>query len=507
MEGVQAERDGRTENARPGRDPAVLAVLVSVLAGPGRAWAADGGGQDTWANAQASGGELTVQAGVTRWTPPTGSSWAKQAGSDPPPGKPDPNQPYGCTYAAGGPSATASIGAGGPQPGQWVFPVCAGPGVIDPMPPVWVTGAQPAAGAGHHRRRIQREHRGHEPRRWTPPLRAQPTDSLLEYNDIIELSLCYQVRKRRRRQMATQDATAAPGLPSQPVTERVARYLPGLRMLVLGIVLLLAGAALAVLTGHLHHGAATAVLVLCVLVFIAAVFVLRGLTSVTPGHARVVQLFGRYRGTIRDSGLQWVNPFTERIVVSTRIRNQESAQAKVNDADGNPIEIAAVVVWQVADTASAVYSVDDFTEFVTIQTETAVRHIASSYPYDSRGTGKLSLRDNADEITERLSAELTDRVRPAGVQIIESRLTRLSYAAEIAQAMLRQQQANAIVGARQRIVEGAVGMVKLALERLQEEGVVELDEERKAAMVSNLLVVLCSEQATQQVVNTGSLYQ
>ena len=224
----------------------------------------------------------------------------------------------------------------------------------------------------------------------------------------------------------------------------------------------------------------------------------RGSSSCSAGTA----------GTIRESGLQWVNPFTERIVVSTRIRNQESAQAKVNDADGNPIEIAAVVVWQVADTASAIYSVDDFTEFVTIQTETAVRHIASSYPYDKpAATAQLSLRDNADEITERLSAELTDRVRPAGVQIIESRLTRLSYAAEIAQAMLRQQQANAVVGARQRIVEGAVGMVKLALERLQEEGVVELDEERKAAMVSNLLVVLCSEQATQQVVNTGSLYQ
>jgi hypothetical protein len=306
--------------------------------------------------------------------------------------------------------------------------------------------------------------------------------------------------------MATQDSAAAAARLSQPVTERPARFLSGLRMLVLGIALLLAGAALAALTAHLHHFAATAMLTLCVLVFLAAAGVLRGLTSVTPGHARVVQLFGRYRGTIRESGLQWVNPFTERIVVSTRIRNQESAQAKVNDADGNPIEIAAVVVWKVADTASAVYSVDDFTEFVTIQTETAVRHIASSYPYTS-AAGELSLRDNADEITQRLSAELTDRVRPAGVEIIESRLTRLSYAAEIAQAMLRQQQANAVVGARARIVEGAVGMVKLALERLQEEGVVELDEERKAAMVSNLLVVLCSEQATQQVVNTGSLYQ
>jgi regulator of protease activity HflC (stomatin/prohibitin superfamily) len=308
--------------------------------------------------------------------------------------------------------------------------------------------------------------------------------------------------------MVTQNAAAAgPELPSQPVTERAARSMPGLRMLVLGIVLVLAGVALIVLAGHQSGGANTALIVLGIVAFIASSLVLGGLTAVVPGQARVVQLFGRYRGTIREPGLQWVNPFTKRIVVSTRIRNQESAQAKVNDADGNPIEIAAVVVWQVQDTASARYSVDDFTQFVTIQTETAVRHIASSYPYDNRGSGKLSLRDNAEEITERLSAELTDRVRPAGVHIIESRLTRLSYAPEIAQAMLRQQQASAVVGARTRIVEGAVGMVKLALERLQEESVVELDEERKAAMVSNLLVVLCSEQATQQVVNTGSLYQ
>jgi len=308
--------------------------------------------------------------------------------------------------------------------------------------------------------------------------------------------------------MATQTAAAAgPELAGQQVTERVARFLPGLRMLVAGIVLLLAGVALAVEAGHLKHGAAAALSLLCVLIFIVGSLALRGLTSVVPGQARVVQLFGRYRGTIRDSGLQWVNPFTRRIAVSTRIRNQESAQAKVNDADGNPIEIAAVVVWQVADTASAVYSVDDFTQFVTIQTETAVRHIASSYPYDNRGSGALSLRDNAEEITGRLSAEIAARVAPAGVHIIESRLTRLSYAPEIAQAMLRQQQASAVVGARQRIVEGAVGMVQLALQRLQEEGVVELDEERKATMVSNLLVVLCSEQATQPVVNTGTLYQ
>jgi regulator of protease activity HflC (stomatin/prohibitin superfamily) len=202
-----------------------------------------------------------------------------------------------------------------------------------------------------------------------------------------------------------------------------------------------------------------------------------------------------------------VNPFTVRLTVSTRIRNQESARLKVNDADGNPIKIAAVVVWRVRDTASATHSVDEVTKLVTIQTETAVRHIASSYPYDSGGIGARSLRDNVDEITERLSAELTARVRPAGVQIIETGLTRLSYAPEIAQAMVRQQQANAVVGAQRRIVEGAVGMVRPALQRLAEEEVVDLDEERKAAMVSNLLVVLCSEQATQQVANTGSVYQ
>ena len=306
----------------------------------------------------------------------------------------------------------------------------------------------------------------------------------------------------------TQDAAAAgPELPRPPVTERVARFLPGLLMLVLGIVLIVVGVALIVLAGRESGGTAKALIWLGILVFIVCSVMLGGLTPVVPGRARVVQLFGKYRGTIREPGLQWVNPLTDRIRVSTRIRNQESAQAKVNDADGNPIEIAAVVVWQVQDTASALYSVDDYTQFATIQTETAVRHIASSYPYDNRGSGALSLRDNAEEITGRLSAEIADRVRAAGVHIIESRLTRLSYAPEIAQAMLRQQAASAVVGARMRIVEGAVGMVKLALERLQEEGVVELDEERKAAMVSNLLVVLCSEQATQQVVNTGSLYQ
>jgi len=265
---------------------------------------------------------------------------------------------------------------------------------------------------------------------------------------------------------------------------------------------------LLIVSGLLSGGAGKiALIVVGILVLIPAELSFQGLTPVVPGEARVVQLFGGYRGTIRAPGLMWVNPFTQRRKVSTRIRNHETSMAKVNDADGNPIEIAAVVVWQVHDTAQALYAVDDFPKFVAIQTETAVRHIASRYPYTSHGDGQLSLRDNAEEVTQRLSAEIADRVRSAGVTIIESRLTRLSYAPEIAQAMLRQQQASAVVGARQRIVEGAVGMVQLALQRLEEEGVVELDEDRKATMVSNLLVVLCSEQATQPVVNTGTLYQ
>ncbi len=308
-------------------------------------------------------------------------------------------------------------------------------------------------------------------------------------------------------------AVQAPVKPGQGLAPRLLAEskgwsAPGVPVLGAGVVLLVAGIVL--LIRGIHHGAGAAhtiLLVVAVLLLIAAVLALHGLTPVVAGEARVVQLFGRYQGTIRAPGLQWVNPFARRRKVSVRIRNHETAMAKVNDADGNPIEIAAVVVWQVQDTAKALYAVDEFPKFVAIQTETAVRRIASSYPYTGHAGGELSLRDNADEITQQLSAEIADRVRSAGVVVVESRLTRLSYAAEIAQAMLRQQQANAVVGARQRIVEGAVGMVQLALQRLQDEGVVELDEERKAAMVSNLLVVLCSEQATQQVVNTGSLYQ
>ena len=291
-----------------------------------------------------------------------------------------------------------------------------------------------------------------------------------------------------------------------PLAEHKAWSVPGVVILVIGLVALCAGIGL-LISALTRSGGSGLAGGWATILLVAGALMLSGLVPVVAGEARVVQLFGRYQGTIRDAGLVFVNPFTKRRKVSVRIRNHETAMAKVNDADGNPIEIAAVVVWQVQDTAKALYAVDDYPTFVAIQIETAVRHIASSYPYTSHGGGGLSLRDNADEITQRLSAEIADRVRSAGVVVVESRLTRLSYAAEIAQAMLRQHQANAVVGARQRIVEGAVGMVQLALQRLEDEGVVELDEERKAAMVSNLLVVLCSEQATQQVVNTGSLYQ
>jgi regulator of protease activity HflC (stomatin/prohibitin superfamily) len=291
-----------------------------------------------------------------------------------------------------------------------------------------------------------------------------------------------------------------------PLTERKAWSIPGVLALVAGLVALVVGIGLLVSAFTRSAGSNVAGGWAAILLLIAGLL-LSGLVPVVAGEARVVQLFGSYQGTVRDAGLAFVNPFTRRRKVSARLRNHETAMAKVNDADGNPIEIAAVVVWQVADTAKALYAVDDYPTFVAIQTETAVRHIASSYPYTSHGDVGLSLRDNAAEITSELSAEIADRVAPAGVTIIESRLTRLSYAPEIAQAMLRQQQANAVVGARRRIVEGAVGMVQLALQRLKDEGVIDLDEERKAAMVSNLLVVLCSEQATQQVINTGSLYQ
>ena len=305
-----------------------------------------------------------------------------------------------------------------------------------------------------------------------------------------------------------------PAIPPPHVREKVALTTAGMPMVGVGAVLALGGLALvgvgiAGFAGGvaMARGLAVTVVVLGVLAVIGAALVFGGLTMVNPNEARVLQFLGRYTGTLRLDGLRWVNPFTTRRRVSTRIRNHETAVMKVNDAEGNPIEIAAVVVWQVEDTARAVFEVDDFIEFVGIQTETAVRHIATSYPYDEHSDiNRLSLRENADEITQKLSAEVSARVEAAGVRIIESRITHLAYAPEIAMAMLRRQQAGAVVAARARIVEGAVGMVQMALDELAAQDVVELDEERKAAMVSNLLVVLCSDHDAQPVVNTGSLY-
>jgi regulator of protease activity HflC (stomatin/prohibitin superfamily) len=254
-------------------------------------------------------------------------------------------------------------------------------------------------------------------------------------------------------------------------------------------------------------GGRAALITLGVLVGLAAFTAMCGLNMVAPGEARVVQLFGRYRGTIRQDGLRWVNPLTSRTKVSTRVRNHETAVLKVNDAYGNPIELAAVVVWKVEDTAQATFEVDDFLEFVSTQTEAAVRHIAIEYPYDAHDEAGLSLRGNAEEITEKLAVELHARVEAAGVQIIESRFTHLAYAPEIASAMLQRQQAGAVVAARRQIVDGAVGMVEAALTRIAEQDIVELDPERKAAMVSNLMVVLCGDRAAQPVLNTGTLYQ
>ncbi|MFI8340214.1 SPFH domain-containing protein [Streptomyces sp. NPDC085639] len=292
------------------------------------------------------------------------------------------------------------------------------------------------------------------------------------------------------------------------VREFTAHSVGGGLALLLGLTGLLAGGGLIAAGAVTTAAVAKALLIAAgVLLGLLSVIAMSGLNTVAPGEARVVQLFGRYRGTIRADGLRWVNPLTSREKISTRVRNHETAVLKVNDAYGNPIELAAVVVWRVEDTARATFEVEDFTEFVETQTEAAVRHIAIEYPYDAHEEGGLSLRGNAEEITEKLAVELHARVEAAGVHIIESRFTHLAYAPEIASAMLQRQQAGAVVAARKQIVEGAVGMVELALNRLAEQDIVDLDPERKAAMVSNLMVVLCGDRAAQPVVNTGTLYQ
>ncbi len=239
---------------------------------------------------------------------------------------------------------------------------------------------------------------------------------------------------------------------------------------------------------------------------LVATIIFLSLTIVQPGQTRVVRFFGRYVGTVRRTGLSWILPLSDRRSVSIRVRNFETSHLKVNDADGNPVEIASIVVWKVADTARALYVVDDYLNFVRVQAESALRHVATTHPYDNPADNGLSLRGSTEIVAGELATEMAERVAIAGVEIVEVRISHLAYASEIAQAMLRRQQANAVVAARTRIVDGAVGMVELALERLQERGIVELDEERKASMVSNLMVVLCSDQPASPVVNTGSLY-
>jgi regulator of protease activity HflC (stomatin/prohibitin superfamily) len=235
-------------------------------------------------------------------------------------------------------------------------------------------------------------------------------------------------------------------------------------------------------------------------------FCLAGLYMVEPNQAAVLNLFGKYVGTVKDGGLRWNSPFYGKKKVSLRVRNFESSKLKVNELDGSPIEIAAVIVWQVVDSAEAVYNVDDYESFVHIQSESAVRTMATSYPYDQHEDGQLALRSHAAEVSKHLMEELQERLADAGVKVLDSRISHLAYAPEIAQAMLQRQQANAIIAARTRIVAGAVGMVEMALAELQKNGVVHLDEERKAQMVSNLLVVLCGERSTQPIVNAGTLY-
>ncbi|MEI6669119.1 MAG: SPFH domain-containing protein [Acidobacteriota bacterium] len=247
--------------------------------------------------------------------------------------------------------------------------------------------------------------------------------------------------------------------------------------------------------------------VACVLVWIVDITMMAGLFVVNPNEAKVLQLFGRYAGTVKAPGLRWANPFYTKRQISQRIRNFETTRLKVNDHEGNPIDIAAVVVWRVVETAEACFEVDDYNNYVHVQSEAALRNLTTSYPYDTHLEGQMSLRGNTAEVAAHLKTEIQDRLSKAGVEVIEARFSHLAYAAEIAAAMLQRQQAGAIIAARQRIVEGAVGMVEMALEMLSKKAIVTLDEERKAAMVSNLLVVLCGERAAQPVVNAGTIYQ
>ena len=257
----------------------------------------------------------------------------------------------------------------------------------------------------------------------------------------------------------------------------------------------------------IHGGPTPGFMIVWVLSVIVWVTMMGGFFTLQPNMSAVMVLFGRYSGSVKTSGFHWANPFFQKTRVSLRARNLNMEKIKVNDSRGNPIEIAAVIVWRVVDTAQAVFDVDEFTHYVTVQSESALRHLASDYPYDTTEDGQTSLRGSMDEVSAALMKELQERVGKAGVHIDESRLSHLAYAPEIASAMLQRQQAEAIVAARTRIVDGAVGMVEMALDRIDKTTTIKLDDEKKAAMVSNLLVVLCGDRSAQPIVNTGTLYQ
>jgi regulator of protease activity HflC (stomatin/prohibitin superfamily) len=278
-------------------------------------------------------------------------------------------------------------------------------------------------------------------------------------------------------------------------------------LVVLTIQLIVLAASIYAFIGAVQPPTDVWVAVLCAVVWAVNALGWAGFFTVNPNEAKVLQIFGRYVGTVKTPGLQWANPFYSKRRISLRVRNFETAHLKVNDSEGNPIEIAAVVVWKVVETAEACFEVDDYNNYVHVQSEAALRNLATSYPYDAHLDHQMSLRGNTAEVAAHLKTEIQDRLSKAGVETIESRISHLAYAPEIAAAMLQRQQASAIIAARTRIVEGAVGMVEMALERLNQKDIVHLDEERKATMVSNLLVVLCGERAAQPVVNTGTLYQ
>jgi regulator of protease activity HflC (stomatin/prohibitin superfamily) len=286
--------------------------------------------------------------------------------------------------------------------------------------------------------------------------------------------------------------------------EKELRPLPGWLMLFVLVVVMVAAVPGLVWSAGQGSGLAMAG---CVVVIAADGLCFAGLIVVNPNEAKVLTLFGVYKGTVKSPGFWWVNPLTTRRRLSLRVRNFESGKLKVNDHDGNPIEIASIVVWKIVETYEAAFNVDDYEQFVHVQSEAAVRVLATSYPYDAHDEAQISLRLSVGEISDRLRHEIQERLAKAGIDVIEARISHLAYAAEIAGAMLRRQQASAIIAARQKIVEGAVGMVEMALDQISSKKIVQLDEERKATMVSNLLVVLCSDRAVEPVVNTGTLYQ